>query len=56
MGLFFDYCSILNGFSYGILILNSHLEDFYQFVYYVGSIVICNTHLEVSFRILLWDT
>ena len=50
------YCSSFNGFSYGILILNSHLEDFYQFVYYAGPIVIGNTHLEVSFRILLWDT
>ena len=53
---FFGYCSVLNGFSYRILILNSHLEDFYQFVYYAGPIVICNTHLEVSFRIPLWDT
>ena len=50
------YCSSFNGFSYGILILNSHLEDFYQFVYYAGPIVIGNTHLEVYFRILLWDT
>ena len=52
----FGYCSSFNGFSYGILILNSHLEDFYQFVYYAGPIVIANTHFELSFGILLWDT
>ena len=46
------YCSSFNGFSYGILILNSHLEDFYQFVYLCGA----NCNWQYSFGSLFSNT